>query len=98
MPLANQVTDVDIRRMIDALNRTDADCDGAHHAVNACSDYLQSVWKGDAANRYKNALHDWLDGLNQVQRGLRELNDAMTKHYHTTNTIEGDASAAATWT
>jgi WXG100 family type VII secretion target len=98
MPLANQVTEADIRRMIAALNRTDANCDAAQRAVNASSDYLQSVWHGDAANRYRNALTDWLNGLSRVQQGLRELNEAMTQHYHTTNSIEGDASAAATWT
>jgi WXG100 family type VII secretion target len=98
MALANQVDDLTIRRMIEALNRTDADCDAAQRAVTASTDYLRANWNGGAADKYHAALERWQNGLNQVQKGLRELNDAMGKHYHTTNTIEGDASAAATWT
>jgi WXG100 family type VII secretion target len=98
MALQNQVDDAAVRQMVAALQRTDADCDAAMRAVNSSTSYLDSVWKGDAANRYRSALQDWTEGLNRVQRGVRELNDAMTQYYHSSAQVEDDNSAAASWT
>jgi uncharacterized protein YukE len=97
MALENQVTDVDIQLLVRGMERTDADCDAAQKSVTGCSEYLMSVWKGDAAARYGNALAAWQGGLTKVQLGLRELQAAMSQHYQISNHVEGDASASASW-
>ncbi len=93
MAMQNQVDEAAVRQMIVALERTDADCDAAMRGVNGSISYLDSVWHGNAPSRYRSALHDWIEGLNRVQRGVRELNEAMGAHYHASARVEQDNSS-----
>jgi uncharacterized protein YukE len=93
-----RVTGDNVARMIAALEQGDADCDAASRAVNGTSDYLATVWTAAARNRYQDAPQHWLHGLSKVQQGLRELQQAMTSHYHSADVISDDASNLATWT
>ncbi|MEV7737581.1 WXG100 family type VII secretion target [Streptomyces sp. NPDC088921] len=98
MALQNQVDDATVRRMMGGLTRTDADCDAAQRSVDASRSYLTSQWDGQAANTYSSALGNWLAGLAKVQRGVRELVDAMHTYYGQTNVTEADNTQSASWT
>jgi WXG100 family type VII secretion target len=96
--LGTEVDGETIHRTIQAMLQTDAQCDAAQRAVDNTTSYLNTQWHGTAANQFTGSIQRWQDGLNQVKRGLRDLNAAMESHYQTTATVEDDNTTRATWT
>jgi uncharacterized protein YukE len=98
MPLGNEVDQATITSTINQMTAADAECDAAQTSVEATASYLTANWTGGASTIFRNAIAEWQDGLNNVKLGLRNLNDAMTNHYHTSMNLEDDNTQLATWT
>lgn len=98
MPLGNEVDAATITRTISEMNTTDGQCDAAQRAVDATASFLDSQWHGEAKAAFITSIQQWQEGLNQVKRGLQDLNVAMTSYYQSTAQLEQDNSQLATWT
>ena len=69
----------------------------AFNAVMAAESALGSHWTGAAANQYRQAMHDWVGGLQKVREGLGSLEAAMQTYASQTDTTEDDNLMAASW-
>ncbi|MET7394112.1 hypothetical protein ABZS66_11515 [Dactylosporangium sp. NPDC005572] len=94
-PLANEVDEAAIRQLLDAFEVTMADVNAADASVNAVSG--STPWHGEAANQYRRALSDWLQGLAKVRNGLEQLRTAMTEHLHVSTNAEDESASQAKW-
>lgn len=94
-PMSNTVDDATIRATLSAFEATMADVNAAMQTVDAIGASVQ--WSGEAANRYRTSLADWITGVRQVQDGLEMLRTAMTQHLSISSNAEDEASANAQW-
>lgn len=94
----NNVDDVTIAQVQNQLHQADQECIQAHNAVTTTIDFIGSSWKGGASDKYKLAIHDWLDGLDKVRGGLHQLIEGMQSHHQTSSQIEEDnAQLGGSW-
>ncbi|MET7424485.1 hypothetical protein [Dactylosporangium sp. NPDC005555] len=94
-PMSNTVDDATIRATLNAFEVTMADVNAAMQAVDAVSASVQ--WSGEAANRYRTSLADWITGVKQVRDGLEQLRTAMSQHLNISSNAEDEASTNAQW-
>jgi uncharacterized protein YukE len=93
--MVNQVDEATIRQTLDAFEQAMANTNAARQSVDAVSSSVP--WHGDAAARYRDALANWLTGLGEVQKGLTDLQSAMSNHLHISANAEDTAASHSNW-
>ena len=95
MTQPNTVHDPTIQQLISAFEVAMADTNAAQAAVDGVSGSLQ--WQGVAATEYRNALANWISGLNKVKQGLQMLDTSMQQHLKISGNTEDMNASDAKW-
>ena len=98
MALGKEVDGATITRTLQEMEKVDADCDAAQRSIDTARGVLDASWHGAAKNTFVASLEIWQQGLNDVKRGLADLNTAMTTFYSQSVRLEEDRSRQASWT
>ncbi|MGH3663664.1 MAG: WXG100 family type VII secretion target [Micromonosporaceae bacterium] len=91
----NSVHDPTIQSLISAFEVAMADTNAAQAAVDGVSGSLQ--WQGAASTEYRNALANWISGLNKVKQGLQMLDTSMQQHLQVSGDTEDMNVSDAKW-
>lgn len=95
MTQPNSVHDPTIQQLVNAFEVAMANTNAAQSAVDAVSGSMQ--WQGVAANEYRNALANWISGLNKVKQGLQMLDTSMQQHLQLSGSTEDMNTDDARW-
>jgi uncharacterized protein YukE len=91
----NAVHDPTIQNLISAFEVAMADTNAAQASVDAVSGSMP--WQGIASTEYRNALANWISGLNKVKQGLQMLDSSMQQHLHISGDTEDMNTDDAKW-
>ena len=94
-PGLNAVDKKTINDTLTAFEDTMANTNAAIQAVEAVSSSVP--WQGEAAVRYRQALNNWVGGVQQVRNGLEQLRQSMTQHLHISSNAEEEAATMSQW-
>lgn len=95
MTQPNSVHDVTIQQLISSFEVAMANTNAAQAAVDAVGGSMQ--WQGVAAAEYRNALANWISGLNKVKQGLQMLDSSMQQHLKISGDAEDMNAGDARW-
>jgi WXG100 family type VII secretion target len=97
--VANDITSHDGSRtaLIQAFSTASSDQQQAFTAVMSAEGALASHWKGNASGAYRDAMRNWVEGLQKVRQGLGRIESSMVDLGKQTTTTEDDNLVTSTW-
>jgi WXG100 family type VII secretion target len=81
--------------LIQAFATAAEDQNSAHGAGVGIQSSLAGAWRGAASQRFNDGLTEWLDGLQQINQALQEIDGSMKSFAKLTASTEDDNLAQA---
>jgi WXG100 family type VII secretion target len=85
------------QKTMTAMDDAIANCNQAKSAVASAASYLETHWKGGAAQQFNQSITTWTQGLDKVVSALNEMAQSVANYHQVSTQIEGDNSQVATW-
>ncbi|MBN1171980.1 MAG: WXG100 family type VII secretion target [Micromonosporaceae bacterium] len=97
--MATDITSHDGSRtaLIQAFSTASSDQQQAFTTVTNAEAALASQWKGSASALYRDAMRNWVAGLQKVRAGLGEIESAMVDLGKQSATTEDDNLVTSNW-
>ncbi|WP_018637228.1 WXG100 family type VII secretion target [Parafrankia elaeagni] len=86
--------EVTTNAMIVAFDKCQDECAVIAQTVATAEVEIGIHWGGVAANEYRNAMRNWMDGFTKVQQGLNMLNASMAEYAKITDIADDEALQA----
>lgn len=97
--MANDITSHEGSRtaLIQAFSTASSEQQQAFNAVMNAEAALASHWKGNASGAYRDAMQNWVSGLQKVREGLGKIESSMVDLGKQTASTEDDNLASSNW-